>query len=59
MKTISIESYNEMSRLLMISEKCLKKTRDENRKLKEQIEVLKKFSIIGEFYEKEFIRNLR
>ena len=49
-KTISYESWLALKRLNEIQQKQLEKARKENEDLKSQIEILKKFSLIGELF---------
>lgn len=58
-KTIAIESYRELARINNIQEREIQKLRAQKTELEQQIEILKKFSILGEiFNEKKYIRNL-
>lgn len=54
------ENYEALARLNQVQENQIQKLRAEKRELELKIEILKKFSIIGEFInEKKFICNLR
>ena len=57
---IPIENYEALKRINQISERQLIEALKKIDELKGQIELLKKFSLLGELLnEKEFIRNLR
>lgn len=54
------ENYQELERINRIQENQIKKLRAEKKELEIKIEILKKFSILGEIInEKKFICNIR
>ena len=58
MKTIPIENYEALKRINESEERKLSEARKEIEKLKGQIELLKKLSLLGDLFKYEQIRNL-